>query len=119
MTKPIETLRRGNGGRRLNKVEKDDPTAALANRAKINGRGACKWAEGCVWNGVLIDGLCAEHRSEMLRVERVRRWQEGKSKPTPPPEYRPDHTAPWQCRVGSRCKVCAKKPTYEEWASGS
>lgn len=102
----------GNGGKRLTKVEK--MVAALADK-RINGEGACGWEDGCVWNGVLIDGLCAEHRSEKLREARVRRWQEGRSKPTPPPEYGADHTAPWHCRVQG-CEKCDGKMGYEEWA---
>ncbi len=115
MTKPIVTLRRGNGGRRLNKVEKDDMTAALANRAEINGEGACGWDEGCVWTGRLIDGLCAEHRGELKRRARVERWQQGRSRPVPPPPGMADHTAPWRCGLDG-CEVCGGKPTYEAWA---
>lgn len=117
MTKPIETLRRGNGGLRLNKVEKDDPTVALPTHSHIvYSEGPCGWAEGCVWRGRLLDGLCAEHRSEGLRRERVRRWQEGRSKPTPPKDYNADHTAPWRCSL-EVCEVCVDKPTYEEWVA--
>lgn len=116
MTKPIETRRRGNGGRRLNKVEKDDNTGALVG---VNPR--CSWTENgqpaCVWQGWLRDGLCVEHRGEMLRVERVKRWQEGRSRTIVPAEYALDHTAPWHCRLGAgACDVCEGKPDYQEWA---
>ena len=118
MTKPLHTRRRGNGGKRLNKVEKDNFTDVLANRGKFNGRGPCGWTEGgqsaCLWRGDLIDGMCAEHRSEMLRIARVKRWQEGRAKTSLPAKVLPDHSAPWRCQK-VECKVCVDKPTYEEW----
>lgn len=119
MTKPNVTRARGNGGIRENKVEKRVAEAALPTRSLMTMRGPCGWQEGCVWNGLLIEGLCAEHRSEKLRRARVARWQAGRSRPTPPPGGLADHSAPWACASGrGGCEVCTGKPTYEEWVHG-
>lgn len=116
MTKPIVTLRRGNGGIRLNKVEKPDDGALVGDNPR------CGWMEGgqaaCMWRGRLVEGLCAEHRSEMLRVARVRRWQEGRSRTALPTDSLPDHSAPWRCQIGEACGVCAGKPDYKGWVDG-
>ncbi len=118
MTKPRVTRARGNGGIRENKIDRlamNHPPATPARQPHISySTGRCNFqyndGQRCTWDGELLDAMCQEHRSEVMTAARVKRWQEGRSRPTPPAPGTRDDSAPWS--DGGR----DGKPTYAEWA---
>lgn len=65
----------------------------------------------CVWEGRLLDGMCAEHRWLTKQAEQVRARQEKQKAMREKPV---DHTTPWHCGL-SGCKKCAGKPSHRAY----